>query len=84
MGKVSIYDSSFDQTSDQVYVRLAQIYPQSAKFVLVRERLQQQGATDCELFAAAVCTSLSLRRKPPNTRWGHTCVQAQAGIEIYV
>ena len=69
-GKVSIYDSSFDQTSDQVDLQLAQIYPQSAKFVYVRERMQQQeGATDCGLFAAAVCTSLALRRNPANTRW---------------
>ena len=69
-GKVSIYDSSFDQTSDQVDVQLAQIYPQSAKFVYVRERMQQQeGATDCGLFAAAVCTSLALKRNPSNTRW---------------
>ena len=64
-----MYDSCFDNTSDQVDVQLAQIYPQSGKFVYLRERMQQQeGVTDFGLFAVAVCTSLALRRNPSNTR----------------
>ena len=30
---------------------------------------QQEGATDCRLFAVAVYTSLALRRNPSNTCW---------------
>ena len=72
-GKVSVYDSKIQQirrSTDEVDLQLVKIYPQKDKFVYTREKVQQQeGSTDCGLFATAVCTAIVLGIDPSTLRW---------------
>ena len=71
--KVYIYDSMyFGLLSDEVKVQLATLYRREAPrdlYVNLEQIQLQQGGSDCGLFAAAVCMTLSFGGDPTLVKW---------------
>ena len=73
VNKVYIYDSMyFGLLNDEVKVQLASLYRREAPhdlYVNLEQIQQQQGGSNCGLFAAAVCMTLSFGGDPTLVKW---------------
>ena len=71
--KIYVYDSMyFGSLSDEVKVQLALLYRREAPHDLdvnLEQIQQQQGGSDCGLFAAAVCVTLAFGGDPTLVKW---------------
>ena len=71
--QVFLYDSMYqDYVNTNVNIQLASLYRRefSEDLSITVELIQQQnGGSDCGLFAAAVCVALALGTNPTTLRW---------------